>query len=196
MSRYRGPRVKIVKRLGALPGLTRKSPKKRSNRSRLSQYGIRLCEKQKLRYHYGLNEHQLLRYVKQAKQASGSTSRALMKSLELRLDNIVFRLGFAPTIIAARQLVSHGHIMVNGKLLDIPSYSCKIGDSIEVQENKKSQTLVENYIQTAPRRSKRASIPPHLNLRQNALCGQLQSTPRLDWTGIQINELLVVEFYS
>ena len=74
MSRYRGPRVKIVKRLGTLPGLTRKSPKKRPNRSRLSQYGIRLCEKQKLRYHYGLNEHQLVRYVKKAKQASGSTS--------------------------------------------------------------------------------------------------------------------------
>nr|YP_009646211.1 ribosomal protein S4 [Chloropicon laureae]QBX97735.1 ribosomal protein S4 [Chloropicon laureae] len=196
MSRYRGPRVKIVKRLGTLPGLTRKSPKKRSNRSRLSQYGIRLCEKQKLRYHYGLSEHQLLRYVKQAKQASGSTSRSLMKSLELRLDNIVFRLGFAPTIVAARQMISHGHIQVNGNSLNIPSYSCKIGDSIEVQPTKTSQTLVENYIQNTPRRSKRASIPPHLNLRQNALSGHVQSEPRLDWTGLQINELLVVEFYS
>ena len=196
MSRYRGPRVKIVKRLGTLPGLTRKSPKKRPNRSRLSQYGIRLCEKRKLRYHYGLSEHQLLRYVKKAKQASGSTSRALMKSLELRLDNIVFRLGFAPTIVAARQLISHGHITVNGKLLDIPSYSCRVGDSIEVQQVKKSQALVENFIQRAPRRAKRASIPPHLNLRQNTLSGKLQSEPRLDWTGLQINELLVVEFYS
>ena len=75
-------------------------------------------------------------------------------------------------------------------------WGCQIGDSIEVQQTQKSQKLVENYIQTAPRRSKRASIPPHLNLRQNALSGRLQSTPRLDWTGIQINELLVVEFYS
>ena len=75
-------------------------------------------------------------------------------------------------------------------------YSCKIGDSIEVSQVKKSQTLVENYIQTTPRRSKRASIPPHLNLRQNVLSGHVQSEPRLDWTGLQINELLVVEFYS
>ncbi len=119
-----------------------------------------------------------------------------MKSLELRLDNIVFRLGFAPTIVAARQMISHGHIQVNGNSLNIPSYSCKIGDSIEVQPDKKSQNLVENYIQNAPRRSKRASIPPHLNLRQNALSGHVQSEPRLDWTGLQINELLVVEFYS
>ena len=132
MSRYRGPRVKIVKRLGNLPGLTRKQPKNRSGRNRLSQYGIRLCEKQKLRYHYGLSEHQLVRYVKKAKQASGSTSRTLLQSLELRLDNIVFRLGFAPTIVAARQLVTHGHILVNNKELNVPSYSCKTGDSIEI----------------------------------------------------------------
>ena len=119
-----------------------------------------------------------------------------MKSLELRLDNIVFRLGFAPTIVAARQLITHGHLTVNGKVLNIPSYSCRIGDSIEVQKVKKSQTLVENFIKGAPRRSKRGSIPPHLNLRQNTLSGQVQSEPRLDWTGLQINELLVVEFYS
>ena len=196
MSRYRGPRVKIVKRLGTLPGLTRKSPKKRPNRSRLSQYGIRLCEKQKLRYHYGLSEHQLLRYVKKAKQASGSTSRALMKSLELRLDNIVFRLGFAPTIVAARQLVTHGHILVNNKELNVPSYSCKTGDSIEVKPIEKSRTLAENFMQNTPRRMKRGSLPPHLKLRQQALSGQLNSTPRLDWMGLQINELLVVEYYS
>ena len=80
--------------------------------------------------------------------------------------------------------------------MNVPSYSCRVGDSVEVQQVKKSQNLVENFIQTAPRRSKRASIPPHLNLRQNTLSGQIQSEPRLDWTGLQINELLVVEFYS
>nr|QBX98430.1 ribosomal protein S4 [Chloropicon sp. RCC4434] len=196
MSRYRGPRVKIVKRLGNLPGLTRKQPKNRSGRNRLSQYGIRLCEKQKLRYHYGLSEHQLVRYVKKAKQASGSTSRTLLQSLELRLDNIVFRLGFAPTIVAARQLVTHGHILVNNKELNVPSYSCKTGDSIEVKPIEKSRTLVENFMQNTPRRMKRGSLPPHLKLRQQALSGQLNSTPRLDWMGLQINELLVVEYYS
>ncbi len=196
MSRYRGPRVKIVKRLGNLPGLTRKQPKNRSGRNRLSQYGIRLCEKQKLRYHYGLSEHQLVRYVKKAKQASGSTSRTLLQSLELRLDNIVFRLGFAPTIVAARRLVTHGHILVNNKELNVPSYSCKTGDSIEVKPIEKSRTLVENFMQNTPRRMKRGSLPPHLKLRQQALSGQLNSTPRLDWMGLQINELLVVEYYS
>ena len=196
MSRYRGPRVKIVKRLGNLRGLTRKQPKNRSGRNRLSQYGIRLCEKQKLRYHYGLSEHQLVRYVKKAKQASGSTSRTLLQSLELRLDNIVFRLGFAPTIVAARQLVTHGHILVNNKELNVPSYSCKTGDSIEVKPIEKSRTLVENFMQNTPRRMKRGSLPPHLKLRQQALSGQLNSTPRLDWMGLQINELLVVEYYS
>lgn len=196
MSRYRGPRVKIVKKLGNLPGLTKKLPKKRTSRNRLSQYGIRLCEKQKLRYHYGLSEQQLVRYVKRAKQSSGSTSRSLIKSLELRLDNIVFRLGFAPTIVAARQLISHGHITVNSKPLNIPSYNCRVGDLIEVQQEQKSQKLVESFMKTAARRPKRASLPPHLNLRPNQFLGRVQSEPRLDWTGLQINELLVVEFYS
>ena len=134
--------------------------------------------------------------MKKAKQASGSTSRTLLQSLELRLDNIVFRLGFAPTIVAARQLVTHGHILVNNKELNVPSYSCKTGDSIEVKPIEKSRTLVENFMQNTPRRMKRGSLPPHLKLRQQALSGQLNSTPRLDWMGLQINELLVVEYYS
>nr|YP_009646492.1 ribosomal protein S4 [Chloropicon maureeniae]QBX98223.1 ribosomal protein S4 [Chloropicon maureeniae] len=196
MARYRGPRVKIVKRLGNLPGLTRKTPKRRPMRPRLSQYGIRLCEKQKLRFHYGLSENQLVRYVKKAKQASGSTSRSLMKSLELRLDNIIFRLGFAPTVIAARQLVTHGHILVNGKSINIPSYGCCIGDSVEVKPVKKSQTLVENLTQITAQRTKRTALPPHLNVRPDGLSGKIQSDPRMDWSGLQINELLVVEYYS
>ena len=109
---------------------------------------------------------------------------------------IVFRLGFAPTIVAARQLVTHGHILVNNKELNVPSYSCKTGDSIEVKPIEKSRTLVENFMQNTPRRMKRGSLPPHLKLRQQALSGQLNSTPRLDWMGLQINELLVVEYYS
>ncbi|CAN6801443.1 unnamed protein product [Brassica oleracea] len=131
MSRYRGPRFKKIRRLGALPGLTSKRPRAGSdliNQSRSgkkSQYRIRLEEKQKLRFHYGLTERQLLKYVRIAGKAKGSTGQVLLQLLEMRLDNILFRLGMALTIPQARQLVNHGHILVNGRIVDIPSYRCK-----------------------------------------------------------------------
>ena len=191
MSRYRGPRVKIVKRLGTLPGLTRKSPKKRPNRSRLSQYGIRLCEKQKLRYHYGLSEHQLLRYVKKAKQASGSTSRALMKSLELRLDNIVFRLGFATTIPESRQLINHGHFLVNNKSVDIPSFQCTPGDSITIEDKDQINVWRERI-----NNSSNLSVPTFLELDKEKLIGSVKSIVGRNEVGLNVNELLIVEYYS
>ncbi|KAL2924964.1 30S ribosomal protein S4 chloroplastic [Bienertia sinuspersici] len=117
MSRYRGPRFKKIRRLGALPGLTNKRPRAGSdlrNQSRSgkrSQYRIRL-EKQKLRFHYGITERQLLKYVRIARKAKGSTGQVLLQLLEMRLDNIIFRLGMALTIPGARQLVNHRHILV------------------------------------------------------------------------------------
>ena len=128
MSRYRGPRLRITRRLGDLPGLTRKAAK-RSNppgqhgsaRRKRSEYAIRLEEKQKLRFNYGISERQLVRYVKKARAMEGSTGSNLLKLLESRLDNVCFRLGFGPTIPGARQLVNHGHVIVNGKPLDIAS---------------------------------------------------------------------------
>ena len=129
MSRYRGPRLKIVRRLGDLPGLTRKAPTRTSppgqhgsnpKKPKPSQYRIRLEEKQKLRYNYGVTEKQLLRYMQRARRAKGSSGENLLQLLEMRLDNTVFRLGMAPTILAARQLVSHGHIMVNNQRVNSP----------------------------------------------------------------------------
>ncbi|KAM6551172.1 hypothetical protein CsatB_000980 [Cannabis sativa] len=167
MSRYRGPRFKKIRRLGALPGLTSKKPRAGSDlRNQLrpgkkSQYRIRLEEKQKLRFHYGLTEEQLLKYVRIAGKAKGSTGQVLLQLLEMRLDNILFRLGMASTIPQARQLVNHRHILVNNRMVDIPSYRCKPRDIITVRdEQKKSKSLVQNYLDS----SIREELPKHLTL--------------------------------
>ena len=97
---------------------------------KISQYSIRLREKQKLRYNYGISEKQLINYVKKSRKSKGSSGEILLQLLEMRLDNIVFRLGMAPTVLAARQMVNHGHICVNNQLVDIPSYQCKPQDVI------------------------------------------------------------------
>ncbi len=126
MSRYRGPRLRIVRRLGDLPGLTRKNAKRAyppgqhgQARKKRSEYAIRLEEKQKLRFNYGLSERQMLRYVLKARRTTGSTGQILLELLEMRLDNTVFRMGMAPTIPGARQLVNHGHITVNGRPVNV-----------------------------------------------------------------------------
>ena len=143
MSRYRGPRLRIVRRLGELPGLTRKSARRAyppgqhgQNRKKRSEYAIRLEEKQKLRLNYGLTEKQLLRYVRKARRVTGSTGQVLLQLLEMRLDNTVFRLGMAPTIPAARQLVNHGHVTVNGRVVNIASYQCRPGEEIAVRDQR------------------------------------------------------------
>ncbi|KAG4183323.1 hypothetical protein ERO13_A09G103300v2 [Gossypium hirsutum] len=138
MSRYRGPRFKKIRCLGALPGLTSKRPRAGSDLRNQS----RPEEKQKLRFHYGLTERQLLKYVRIARKAKGSTGQVLLQLLEMRLDNILFRLGMASTIPQARQLVNHRHILVNGRTVDIPSYRCKPRDIISARDEQKSRTLI------------------------------------------------------
>ena len=158
MSRYRGPRFKKIRRLGTLPGLTSKRPKSGSDlktqlrSGKRSQYRIRLEEKQKLRFHYGLTERQLVRYVHIAGKAKGSTGQVLLQLLEMRLDNILFRLGMASTIPGARQLVNHRHILVNGRIVDIPSYRCKPRDIITTKDKQRSKALIQNYIASPPPR--------------------------------------------
>ena len=146
MARYRGPKLRIIRRLGELPGLARKiSPRPNppgqhganARTQKASQYGIRLKEKQKLRFNYGISERQLISYVREARRRKGSTGEILLQLLEMRLDTIVFRLGFAPTIAAARQLISHGHVQINSHRINIPSYLCKINDTIAVAEASK-----------------------------------------------------------
>ena len=143
MSRYTGPRLKIMRALGTeLPGLSRQPLGERNyppgqhglKQKRKSDFGIKLIEKQKLRYNYGLTECQIRRLFREAKGSKGPTGAKLLELLERRLDNFVFRAGFAPTAVAARQLVRHRHVLLNGKLVDIPSIRIRPGDRIGLTE--------------------------------------------------------------
>ncbi|NES85371.1 MAG: 30S ribosomal protein S4 [Moorea sp. SIO2B7] len=199
MSRYRGPRLRIVRRLGELPGLTRKNARRAyppgqhgQARRKRSEYAIRLEEKQKLRFNYGVTEKQLVRYVRKARRATGSTGQALLQLLEMRLDNTVFRLGMAGTIPAARQLVNHGHVTVNGRPVDIASYQCRPGDVISVRDRDISRRLVEQNMQYPGL----ANLPSHLEFDKNTLTGKVNGIIEREWVALQIQELLVVEYYS
>jgi small subunit ribosomal protein S4 len=199
MSRYRGPRLRVVRRLGELPGLTRKSPNRAyppgqhgQARKKRSEYAVRLEEKQKLRFNYGVTERQLLRYVRRARRAAGSTGQVLLQFLEMRLDNTVFRLGMAPTIPGARQLVNHGHVTVNGRVVDIASYQCRPGDVIAVRDSARSRQLVEANLQFPGL----AHLPSHLEFDKAKLTGKVNSVVEREWIALQVNELLVVEYYS
>jgi small subunit ribosomal protein S4 len=203
MSRYRGPRFKKIRRLGALPGLTSKRPRPRSKsdlknqlhpRKKKSYYRLRLEEKQKLRFHYGLTERQLLRYVRIAGKTKGSTGQVLLQLLEMRLDNILFRLGMASTIPGARQLVNHRHILVNGRIVNIPSYRCKPRDILTIKEKQRSKTLVLNSIAS----SSHEELPKlyHLTFDSSEYKGFVKQIIDNRCVGLQINEFLVVEYYS
>ncbi len=199
MSRYRGPRLRVTRRLGDLPGLTRKSARKAyppgqhgQARKKKSEYALRLEEKQKLRYNYGLSERQLRGYVQKARRKAGSTGQVLLQLMEMRLDNTIFRLGMAPTIPAARQLVNHGHITVNGKVLDIASYQVRSGDEIGVRDRDASRKLVEANLQYPGL----SNIPSHLDFDKNKLVSKVNGVIEREWVALQINELMVVEYYS
>jgi len=199
MSRYRGPRLRIVRRLGELPGLTRKSARRAyapgqhgQNRKKRSEYAIRLEEKQKMRLNYGLTEKQMLRYVRKARRVSGSTGQVLLQFLEMRLDNTVFRMGMAPTIPAARQLVNHGHVTVNGRVVNIASYQCRPGEEVAVRNREASKKLVEANLQYPGL----ANLPSHLEFDKTKLVGKVNSVIEREWVALQVNELLVVEYYS
>nr|YP_010622830.1 ribosomal protein S4 [Barringtonia asiatica]WBF92729.1 ribosomal protein S4 [Barringtonia asiatica] len=198
MSRYRGPRFKKLRRLGALPGLTNKRPRagndlrNQSRSGKKSQYRIRLEEKQKLRFHYGLTERQLFKYVRIAGKAKGSTGQVLLQLLEMRLDNILFRLGMASTIPGARQLVNHRHILVNDRRVDIPSYRCKPQDIITARDEQKSRALIQNFLDSSPHEE----LAKHLTLYPFQYKGIVNQIIDNKWVGLKINELLVVEYYS
>ena len=199
MSRYRGPRLRVVRRLGDLPGLTRKSPRKAyppgqhgQSRRKRSEYAIRLEEKQKLRFNYGVTEKQLVRYVRKARRVAGSTGQTLLEFLEMRLDNTIFRMGMAGTIPGARQLVNHGHITVNDRVVDISSYQCRPGDVIKVRDRDRSRKLVETNMEYPGL----ANLPSHLEFDKNTFTGKVNSVIEREWVALQVNELLVVEYYS
>jgi small subunit ribosomal protein S4 len=200
MSRYRGPRLRIVRRIGKLPGLTCKISKKinppgqhgSSLNKKLSQFNIRLKEKQKLRYHYGITERQLLNYIKNSRKKKGSSGKLLLTFLEMRLDNIVFKLGFSPTIVAAKQLINHGHVLVNDKIVNIPSFACQPKSFIKIKNSLVSQSLVRKNFDTF----ENPLVPYHLSLNKDKLEAKIVSLVNRKSISLVVNELLVIEYYS
>ena len=203
MSRYRGPKLKISRRLGILPGLTTKKSKKinrpgkdgNSNADtskKLTEYGVRLEEKQKLKFNYGLTENQLFRYVKEARRRNGVTGLILLQLLEMRLDTLCFTLGFAKSIAQARQLVNHGHITVNKKVINIPSFQCRLNDIIGIKEKNASKNLVESNLKN----NQRNEIPYNLKFDTSKLEATILDYCDRNDIPLQLDELLVIEYYS
>lgn len=225
MSNYRSSPLRLVRKVGHLPSLTRKQVGSKKEKKTPGQhfrdidsrkfkrdksaYGLRLWEKQRLRFNYNINERQLVNYVKQAKKSSASTGDTLLALLEMRLDNTVFRLGMTRTIVSARQLVVHGHVCVNGKKLTIPSYSCAIKDKISIKPNPKSRQLVERTVKSKQRgktgaKAAKSSVPQHLSFNPMTLTGVVdkwvdrRESPLINMMEPKkrIKPLLVVEYYS
>ncbi len=201
MSRYTGPRVKILRRFGQqLPGLTRKSMDRRpyapgqhgqNRRRKVSDYRLRLDEKQKLRLNYGLTEKQFRIYVKKATASKVDTGLRLLQLLEGRLDNVVFRAGFAATIPAARQVVNHGHILVNGRKVDIPSYQVKPNDVISLREKSKKIAIIQASMETPT-----LTRPTYLNWDASKGEAKVTMLPTREDVPMEVQENLIIEFYS
>lgn len=199
--RYTGPKVKRARRLGfAFTDKDAKILQKRNfapgqhgqSRSRISEYGMQLREKQKAKINYGVTERQFLRYFDKASNKEGVTGDHLLAMLELRLDNIVYRLGFAATRAQARQLVNHGFFEVNGKKVDIPSYATRPGDVISVRENKKNS----KYMQAHKEVLKNAKTQDWVELKAAEFSGKVLSSPTPEQIGNLIDTQLIVEHYS
>lgn len=203
MSRYRGPKLRITRRLGTLPGLTNKQSKKKDrpgqhgkkddrNNKKVTEYGLRLEEKQKLKFNYGITENQLFRYIKEARRRKGVTGLILLQLLEMRLDTICFTLGFAPTIASARQLVSHGHITLNGEVLNIPSFQCRINDIVGIKQKLNSKNLVEENLKKA----RFTDAVSHLKFDRSRNEAKVLNYCSRDDILLELNELLAIEYYS
>jgi len=199
MARYKGAKLRITRRLGDLPGLTSKI-NKRTNRpgqhgainKKLTPYALRLEEKQKLRFNYGISEKQIMNYIKRAKKIKGATGTILLQLLEMRLDNLIFRLGLAPTIPSARQLVSHKHICINKACVSIPSYECHPGDIITIKDSEISKKIVSKNLESPAL----STIPQHLDFDKNQLTAKVLSIVDREWVALKLNELFVIEYYS
>ena len=200
MARYTGPRLRIVRRLGSdLPGLTRKIADRRpyppgdhgQGRQRFSEFKKQLYAKQKLRYNYGLNEQQLRNLFVEAQRSREPAGMMLLRLLEQRLDNVVFRAGLASTIPAARQLVVHGHVLVNGRKVDRPSFRVEPGMQISLREKSRNLSIVEESSASPSLR-----VPAYLSVDANTRIASMDQLPSRDDVPVQVDEALVVEYYS
>ncbi|MCS1408235.1 MAG: 30S ribosomal protein S4 [Verrucomicrobia subdivision 3 bacterium] len=201
MARYTGPKTRISRRFGMpifgpskylerrnyAPGMH--GPK---SRRKYTDYALRLAEKQKFRYYYGLLEKQFLAVYEKARRQRGVTGETMLQILETRLDNVVYRLGLAPSRPAARQMVVHRHLMVNGKRVNIPSYAVRVNDTIEVRDSSVSKQLATKNMEKSTSRI----VPDWLNLDKELFKGVLVRVPARDEIQPIANEQVVVEFYS
>jgi small subunit ribosomal protein S4 len=202
MARYTGPKDKISRRFGVpIFGSNKTLEQKnyppgihgpKGARRKQSEYAVALAEKQKLRLQYGLMENQFRRFFGIAQRKRGVTGEILLQLLETRLDNVVFRLGFANSRAGSRQLVSHGHIRVNGRKCDISSRTLKVGDKISIKEHARSKTLVSRGLEL----TQIAPIPTWLELDREAFSGTVARIPTRDEIAPIVNEQLIVELYS
>ncbi|WP_125769686.1 30S ribosomal protein S4 [Companilactobacillus furfuricola] len=199
MSRYTGPRWKLSRRLGLSLSGTGKELARRNyapgqhgqnQRRKISEYGSQLREKQKLRFMYDVNERQFRNLFLRAGKLDGIHGVNLMVLLEERLDNLVYRLGFASSRPQARQLVNHGHITVDGKRVDIPSYEVKIGQVISLREKSKDLQIVKDALENVVGR------PGFVNYDENQMSGSLVRLPERDELEPNIDESLIVEYYN
>jgi len=202
MARYTGPRIRISRRFatpifGPSKYLERKNygpgvhgPK--SARRKHTDYGLGLIEKQKLRYYYGLMERQFRGVYERALRRRGITGETMLQILETRLDNVVFHLGFGNTRAAARQMVGHGHVKVNGRKASIPSYALKVNDVVEIRDSTVSRQLATKSLEVATSRA----VPDWLSLNKEAFKGVVMRIPSRDEIQPIANEQAVVEFYS
>lgn len=199
MARYTGPAWKLSRRLGISLSGTGKELEKRpyapgqhgpNQRKKLSEYGLQLQEKQKLRHAYGVNERQFSNLFDAAGKMPGIHGENFMILLECRLDNLVYRMGLARTRRAARQLVNHGHIVVDGKRLDIPSYRVKPGQTIGLREKSQNLTAVKEAVEL------NNFVPEYITFDADSLTGTFTRLPERSELSAEIDEALIVEFYS
>ena len=199
MARYTGPSYKQSRRVGFSLTETGKELARRpykpgqhgnDRRSKLSNYGQQLCEKQKVRFMYGLNERQFKKTFNESAKMKGIQGENFLKLLESRLDNVVYRLGLSNTRRGARQFVNHGHITVNGKKVDIPSYSVKVGDVIAVKENSKEHPAMKSALEKITKRVE------FVTFDDKKLEGKLVRLPERSELNADIDEALIVEFYN
>ena len=201
MARYTGPRVRISRRFGVPIFGPSKYLERRNygpgvhgpkSRRKHTDYALGLIEKQKLRYYYGLLERQFRGVYERALQRRGVTGEHMLQILETRLDNVAYHLGFANTRAAARQLVAHGHVRVNGRKVSIPSVGLKVNDIVEVKNSSASRQLASKNLESAASRA----VPDWLSLDKEALKGVVMRIPTRDEIQPIANEQAVVEFYS
>jgi len=196
MAVNRVPVLKRCRSLGLDPvylGIDKKSTRqlKRAGR-KVSEYGLQLREKQKAKFIYGVLEKPFRNYYVKAEKLSGQTGENLMRMLETRLDNVIFRLGFARTRMEARQIVDHRHVLVNGKLVNIPSYQIKAGDTVEIKESKRTSPRYQSILESTSGRA----VPAWLESDQENLKGVVKELPLREAIDVPVDEMLIVELYS